>query len=109
MIVFEYIAAFLILAGAFFALIGSYGMVRLGDFFQRTHAPTKATTLGVGFTVLASSFFFSSQGQGFSIHEILITVFLFITAPASAHTLIRAAIHTNAEMEEHTQGKPWKD
>lgn len=106
--ILENIAALLLLAGAFFALVGSYGMVRLEDFFQRVHAPTKATTLGVGCTVLASALYFSVQTGSPSLHELLIVLFLFITAPVSAHTLTRAAIHLKVKSVPRTRGAPWK-
>jgi multicomponent K+:H+ antiporter subunit G len=90
----------LILAGALFTFIGSLGLARLRDFYTRLHGPTKATTLGVGCLLIASSVYFSSQGDGglgngFSVHEVLITLFLFITAPVSAHLLAKAALHQN--------------
>ena len=44
----EVLVSVLLLAGAGFALVGSIGLARLPDFFMRLHAPTKATTLGVG-------------------------------------------------------------
>jgi multicomponent K+:H+ antiporter subunit G len=90
----EYLS-FLILAGAVFTFIGSLGLARLRDFYTRLHGPTKATTLGVGCLLIASSVFFSSQGDGVSLHEVLITLFLFITAPVSAHLLAKAALHQN--------------
>ncbi len=89
----DYILAFLILTGAVFTLIGSLGLARLRDFYTRLHGPTKATTLGVGSLLLASALFFSTRGEGMSLHEILITLFLFITAPVSAHLLAKAALH----------------
>lgn len=89
----EYLLAFLILAGAVFTFIGSLGLARLRDFYTRLHGPTKATTLGVGCLLIASSVFFTSQGNGASLHEVLITLFLFITAPVSAHLLAKAALH----------------
>ena len=46
--VIEWAAAILIVIGAFFLLVGAIGMVRLPDFYMRLHAPTKASTLGVG-------------------------------------------------------------
>ena len=42
--VLEYIACTLLLGGAAFALVGSWGLARLSDFFMRLHAPTKAST-----------------------------------------------------------------
>jgi multicomponent K+:H+ antiporter subunit G len=88
----ELLVAVLLLTGAGFALIGSLGLARLGDFYRRLHGPTKATTLGVGCTLVASSVYFSTTGPGLSLHEVLVTVFLFITAPVSAHLLAKAAV-----------------
>lgn len=89
----EYFLSFLILTGAVFTFIGSLGLLRLKDFYTRLHGPTKATTLGVGSLLLASSVFFSARDAGISLHEILIILFLFITAPVSAHLLAKAALH----------------
>ena len=86
------VAAFLLL-GASFALIGSIGLARLGDFYMRLHGPTKATTLGVGGMLSASSIHFSARGSGVSLHELLVAAFLFLTAPVSAHLVARAALH----------------
>jgi multicomponent K+:H+ antiporter subunit G len=91
----EYFLSFLILTGAIFTFIGSLGLLRLKDFYTRLHGPTKATTLGVGSLLIASSVFFSTRNAGISLHEILITLFLFITAPVSAHLLAKAALHLN--------------
>lgn len=89
----ELLVSFFILSGASFALIGSIGLARLPDFFSRLHGPTKATTLGVGGMLLASSIYFSIRGGALSLHELLIALFLFITAPISAHLLAKAALH----------------
>ena len=51
----EALAAFLIVTGGFFVLLGSIALIRLPDIFTRLHGPTKATTLGVGAIVIASS------------------------------------------------------
>ncbi|TDY02766.1 Na+/H+ antiporter subunit G [Thiohalophilus thiocyanatoxydans] len=88
----EYIISALILIGALFTFIGSLGLVRLKDFYTRLHGPTKATTLGVGSLLFASALYFSRGGE-LSMHEILVTLFLFITAPVSAHLLAKAALH----------------
>jgi len=84
--------ALLVLVGAGFALLGSVGLVRLGDIFTRLHGPTKATTLGVGGVLTASMLFFWSRGH-FSVHELLITLFLVVTAPVSAYLIAQAALH----------------
>ena len=56
----DWLVAFLLLAGATFALIGSLGLAKLGDFYRRLHGPTKATTLGVGAVLVASSLYFGA-------------------------------------------------
>ncbi|WP_036301674.1 Na+/H+ antiporter subunit G [Methylotenera sp. L2L1] len=89
----ECLISFLILVGASFTLLGSIGLARLPDFFMRVHGPTKTTTLGVGTMVVASAIYFSVTGDGISLREIIATVFLFITAPVSAHLLTKAALH----------------
>lgn len=90
--VIEWAAAILIVIGAFFLLVGAIGMVRLPDFYMRLHAPTKSSTLGVGGVLLASLLLGWSQGQP-GIAELLITLFVFVTAPVSANLLAQAALH----------------
>jgi multicomponent K+:H+ antiporter subunit G len=85
------LASALLVIGAFFALVGAWGLVKLSDFFKRLHGPSKATTLGVGCALLASALVFALQGTA-SLHELLITLFVFLTAPVSAHLLIKAAL-----------------
>ena len=87
------IAMVLLLAtGSFFVLVGSFGLVKLSDFFKRLHGPTKATTLGVGCILVASIVHHARLGDGLGVREVLITLFLFITAPVSAHLLAKAAL-----------------
>jgi len=89
----EAIIAALIIVGALFALLGSVGLARLPDFLMRLHGPTKATTMGVGATLLASAIFFSLQdSEGISLHELAPLFFLFITAPVTAHLLAKTEL-----------------
>ena len=89
----EILLSVLVLIGAAFTLIGSLSLVRFKDFYTRLHGPTKASTLGVGCLLIASSIYFSVTDEGLSLHEILVTLFLFITAPISAHLMAKAALH----------------
>jgi multicomponent K+:H+ antiporter subunit G len=99
----EWAVAFFLLLGGSFVLIGSIGLTRMPDFFMRLHGPTKATTLGMGGILLGSIFFFSLSG-GVSVHELLITIFLLITAPISAHMLIKTALHHKLKAINKTKG-----
>ena len=92
MVLVEWLAAALILVGAFFLLVGAVGLYRLPDFYMRLHAPTKASTLGVGGVLLASILLAAAGGRP-GIAELLITLFVFVTAPVSANLMSQAALH----------------
>lgn len=87
----EIVVTALLVAGAAFALVGSWGLAKFTDFYRRLHGPSKATTLGVGCVLVASGLWFTFHGAP-SWHELLITLFLFLTAPVSAHLLVQAAL-----------------
>ena len=88
----ELLVAALLLTSAFFLLVGAIGLARLPDFFMRLHAPTKSSTLGVGGILLASMVIQAAQGR-VGLVELLITLFVFITAPVSANLMAQAALH----------------
>lgn len=96
----ELLTSFFLIAGGLFALIGSIGMARFPELFMRLHGPTKATTLGVGGILMASMLHFSSLEAGLSLHELLIGMFLMITAPVSAHLIARSMIHLCGGIEQ---------
>jgi multicomponent K+:H+ antiporter subunit G len=88
----------LVVVGCGFALVGSWGLAKLHDFLRRLHGPSKATTLGVGCVLIASMVGFSAVGP-WSGHELLVTLFLFLTAPVSAHLLVKAALKANPQLK----------
>lgn len=93
----DILVALLLLVGGVFTLLGSFSLVKLSSFYTRLHGPTKATTLGVGCILLASAMHFTLGTDGASVHEVLIVVFLFLTAPVSAHLMAKAALHRDRE------------
>lgn len=105
----EVLIALVLLVGGLFLLIGSVGLARLPDFFTRLHGPTKATTLGIGMVLLACMIHFSVQQGAFSVHELMITLFLFITAPLTAHMLAKAALHLELDVLERTRNRALRE
>ncbi|WP_312162754.1 Na+/H+ antiporter subunit G [Phenylobacterium sp.] len=89
----EYLIAGLLVLGGFFILVGSWGLAKLPSLMTRLHGPTKATTLGVGSCLIASMIYFPVFGGTYSAHELLITLFLFITAPVAANMIAKAHLH----------------
>ncbi len=105
----EFFVSVLLIAGAVFVLLGSFALVKLPDFYTRLHGPTKATTLGLGSLVLASVIYFTLSLEQSNVQPLLIAVFLFISAPISAHMLIKVALHQKLPMTEKTANKNWPD
>lgn len=97
--IFEFlVAAFLVISGIF-GFVGSFGLIKLNNPMSRLHAPTKATTLGVG-GVLIASILHSLLVEGrLSLHELLITLFLLLTAPITANFLAKVHIHRRETRE----------
>jgi len=95
----------LLLLGSLVMLIGSIGLAKFPDYFTRLHAPTKASTLGCACILIASMIFFSVQLGHVNLKEVLISMFLLITAPVAAHMLAKAGLHYKVKMTDSTQNQ----
>jgi multicomponent K+:H+ antiporter subunit G len=95
------LVAALLLGGAAMTLLGSIGLIRLKSFYDRVHAPTLGTSFGTLLICLASIVCFSVLRSRPSVHEILIVVFVTLTAPVSFILLGRAALY-----RDRTEGNP---
>ncbi|MDP5216929.1 Na+/H+ antiporter subunit G [Ruegeria sp. 2205SS24-7] len=95
----ELLISFFLIVSGIFGFVGSFGLLKLSDPMSRMHAPTKATTLGVGGVLIASILHSIFIEQHLSLHELLITLFLFITAPVSAHFIAKWHIHRHETPE----------
>ncbi len=92
------IGSIITLFGAVFIFLGSLGIVRMPDLFNRLQTGTKASTLGTilsiaGIAVINPAW----AGKAF----ILIS-FVIMTNPVSSHTLARAAHHIGIALSEKT-------
>lgn len=81
-----------LLAGAGLALTGAIGFIRMATFYQRVHAPTLGSSLGMVLILASSILYFSVQRGALVFHEILIAVFLTLTTPISLMLVVRAAL-----------------
>jgi multicomponent K+:H+ antiporter subunit G len=86
-------AGVLLIGGGLLTVIGSFGLWRLPNFFARMHPPAMGNTLGLGCVLIASMLVTSAATVRPVIHEVLITLFVVMTAPVTAMTLARAAIY----------------
>ncbi len=93
------VAAWLVVAllavGSFFLTVGTVGLLRLPDVYNRLHATSKATTLGAASIFLAGFVYYGPQTAGMT--SLVGIVFLFLTAPTGAHMISRAAHRLGVE------------
>jgi len=85
----------LLLVGCFFLTIGTIGLLRFPDVYNRLHATSKATTLGAASVFLAGFAHFGPQGA--ALTALIGIVFLFVTAPTGAHMISRSAQRMGVE------------
>ncbi|MDK1490714.1 monovalent cation/H(+) antiporter subunit G [Sinorhizobium sp. 7-81] len=96
----------LLLLGAATTLIGSLGLLRLTDFYERLHAPTIATSGGTILICLASMLCFAVLQSRWIFHEVLIILFVTVTTPVTLMLLGQAALYR--DRFEERQGVPRK-
>jgi multicomponent Na+:H+ antiporter subunit G len=84
----HYLAAILLLAGAFFGLLAAVGVLRLPDLFTRLHAASMAGAVGGGMVLLAVALV--STDGAVTVRALIGIGFLLLTSPVSAHLLARA-------------------
>jgi len=86
----------LILIGVLFLFLGSLGVFRMPDVYNRLQAGTKCTTLGafstiVGVGIIEPSWFLKS---------LVIAFFLLLTNPVAAHAIGRASYKMGVKLTE---------
>ncbi len=81
------LAAVAAMVGAALVALAGLGVVRLEDLFARMHAATKASTLGLVLIGLAGALAIPAGAARIA----LAVAAVFVTAPAGAHLMARAA------------------
>ena len=94
----------LLVVGGSIVLIGALGLLRLPSFYQRIHGPAITVTLGAGCLLVASMIYFTVLQSRPVIHEIIIAVFLLLTAPIVAMMIMRAAVYRDLRARKKDAG-----
>ncbi len=92
----------LMLGGAAFMLVGSVGIVRMPDFYTRTHAASKIDTLGIMLLLAGLAVYEGLTLNTFKL--VLVIVFVAAANPVGAHALARSA--RKAGLKPWYRGKP---
>ncbi|MCC9167118.1 monovalent cation/H(+) antiporter subunit G [Pontibacter harenae] len=103
----EIISSAFILAGVFFMLVASIGLLRLPDFYTRMSAITKGATLGMGMIVIGIGVYFNDTEIMLKILAILF--FTLITSPVAAHAITRTAIYKKVPLWKKTDLKEFQN
>ncbi len=82
------IVCLLIAGGIFFFSVGTIGILRFKDTFERAHAAAKCDTLGAVLSLLALVVYDGISGS--SVKLLIVIFFLWITNPTSTHIISRA-------------------
>jgi len=78
-----------IIAGSVVCVIGGVGMIRMPDFYTRTHAASVTDTLGATLILLGLGIY---AGVGLVAVKLAMVLFLlYVTSPTAAHALVKAA------------------
>lgn len=96
--------ALLLVIGGAIILIGAFGLMRLPSFYQRIHGPAITITLGAGCVLIASMIYFTVLESRLVIHELLITVFVLMTAPVVAMLIMRAGVYRDLRAGKRDTG-----
>lgn len=102
------LVALFLVCGGIIIFIGGLGLLRLPNFYQRIHAPAIAITFGAGSILIASMLYFSSVESRPVLHELLITLFVFLTAPVTSMMIMRAAVYRDLQEGKVDYTKPSK-
>lgn len=91
-IILKSIAITLSLLGMFFFLVGTLGIIRLPDFYSRTHPATKCDTLGAGSILISLTILEKFSPESLKI--LALAGFILLTSPTVGHALARSAFKT---------------
>ena len=88
----------LISFGAIFSLIGGLGLIRLPDFYSRTHAGGLTDTLGA--SLLLFGLALQAPNWIVVVKLLLIVLLLYVTSPTTTHALVKAAFSRGLRSED---------
>ena len=94
----DWVSAALLLAGAFFFLAGTVGLLRFPDVYNRLHALTKADNLGLGLTVLA--LMLQAGSWTVALKLLLIWLLVLLTGASAAHLIAGSALRDGVRLWE---------
>ena len=93
--------------GVTFNFLGSLGLIRLPDLYNRLQAGTKCVTLGT-ILIMAGLIVITGWNQ-IGVKAFLTLIFILITSPTAAHALARGAHRSGVKLWERSICDKYKE
>ena len=96
----------LILAGGAFCIIGALGLVRLREFYARTHAASVIDSAGAGLLLLG--LVLQAGWTLAAVKLAMIALLIFFGTPTATHALANAALARGLPLQAPREERPSK-
>ena len=93
-------ATIAVVLGVTLCLLSAVGLLRMPDVYIRLQVASKASSLGIALLMLGVALHFGELSV--TVRALLVVVFLFLTAPVTAHVIGRAAYLTGTPLAPGT-------
>jgi multicomponent Na+:H+ antiporter subunit G len=94
----QWVSAALLVAGAFFFLAGTVGLLRFPDVYTRLHALAKVDNLGLGFT--AAGLAVTAESWAVVVKLLVVWLLALIANATAAYLVADSALRTGV--------RPWR-
>jgi multicomponent Na+:H+ antiporter subunit G len=101
-VILDLLSWLLLLGGSFFCVVGGIGLLRLPDFYCRTHAGGLTDTLGA--TLIMGGLMLQAPDLLTAGKLVMIAMLLHVTSPTGTHALVRAAFSRGLRLEGEAEG-----
>lgn len=96
----HWVSTGVLVAGAFFFIAGTLGLLRFPDVYSRLHAVTKADTLGLGLIALGLSL------RAPSWHAVVMMLLVWLLVMASSTSACQLLARYQRERDQQEQDQP---
>ena len=101
----EIVSAVSLLAGAFFAVVGCLGLLRMPDRYTRMHAASVTDTIGAG--LILFGLLLLAGVTLIAAKLAILGLLIFFASPSATHALARAAFSRERPPDTPGETSPW--
>lgn len=92
----------LLVSGGLFCVIGAIGILRMPDFYTRTHAASITDTMGAG--LMLAGLILQAGPTLVSAKLAMLILFTLVASPTAGHALVKAAYAHGVKWPEDRDG-----